>query len=102
MLGFVNSISGEWSAVSIYQGESCLVIYNPTHSVGWQASDVMHELAHLLLDHKPSTVVLSQDGVFAIRSYNQKQEEEVDWLACCLLLPRTALVYCARLRLTYA
>jgi Zn-dependent peptidase ImmA (M78 family) len=85
-----------WSAVSIYQCGRSLVIYNPQHSTGRQASDIMHELAHLVLDHKPTTVILSHDGALVMRSYNQKQEEEADWLAWCLLLPREALVHSSR------
>ena len=85
-----------WSAVSIYQRDRGLVIYNPAHSKGRQASDIMHELAHLVLDHKPATVILSQDGTLVMRSYDQKQEDEANWLAWCLLLPRDALTRCAR------
>jgi Zn-dependent peptidase ImmA (M78 family) len=91
-----------WSAVSVYRGDCGLIIYNPKHSVGRQASDIMHELAHLVLDHKPASVILSHDGALAMRSYNQKQEEEANWLAWCLLLPRDALIYCARLGLSPA
>jgi Zn-dependent peptidase ImmA (M78 family) len=85
-----------WSAVSVYQGDRGLVIYNPAHSKGRQASDIMHELAHLVLDHKPATVIMSHDGNMVMRSYDQKQEDEANWLAWCLLLPRDALTQCAR------
>jgi Zn-dependent peptidase ImmA (M78 family) len=60
----------------------------------------MHELAHLILDHKPTTVILSHDGSLVMRSFNQQQEEEADWLAGCLLLPRDALVHSVKLGLT--
>jgi Zn-dependent peptidase ImmA (M78 family) len=85
-----------WSAVSLYQGDRGLVIFNPVHSKGRQASDIMHELAHLVLDHKPASVILSHDGTLVMRSYDQKQEDEANWLAWCLLLPRDALARCAR------
>jgi len=85
-----------WSAVSLYQGDRGLVIYNPAHSRGRQSSDIMHELAHVVLDHKPATVILSHDGSLVMRSYDQKQEDEANWLAWCLLLPRDALIRCAR------
>ncbi len=88
-----------WSAVSVFRGERGLVIYNPIHSLGRQASDIMHELAHFILDHAPGSVILSPDGALAMRSYDAKQEEEANWLAWCLLLPRDALLRCARLRL---
>jgi Zn-dependent peptidase ImmA (M78 family) len=89
-----------WSAVSIYRGDRGLIIYNSTHSKGRQASDIMHELAHLVLDHQPATLIMSQDGSMVMRSYNQKQEDEANWLAWTLLLPREALMRCKRRGLT--
>ena len=80
--------------------DRALVIYNPEHSSGRQSNDIMHELAHLILDHKPTTVILSQDGSLVMRSFNQQQEEEADWLAGCLLLPRDALVHSVKAGLT--
>jgi Zn-dependent peptidase ImmA (M78 family) len=85
-----------WSAVGIYGPGKRLVIYNPTRSRGRQGSDVMHELAHLILDHKPATLVMSHDGKIAMRSFDRDQEDEANWLGWCLLLPRSALLYCVR------
>jgi len=89
-----------WSAVGIHRPDRTTVIYNPKHSPGRQSSDIMHELAHLILDHKPTTVILSHDGSFVMRSFNQQQEEEADWLAWCMLLPRDALIQSVKLGLT--
>jgi IrrE N-terminal-like domain len=88
-----------WSAVTIERGKATLIIYNPTHSVGRQASDITHELAHLILGHKPSTLIISNDGHLIMRSYDQKQEDEANWLAWALLLPRETLLYCKRIQL---
>jgi Zn-dependent peptidase ImmA (M78 family) len=85
-----------WSAVTIADSGRPLVIYNPRKSEGRRASDITHELAHLVLDHEPGTLVFSQDGGMAMRSFNQKQEDEANWLAWVLLLPREALVLCRR------
>lgn len=89
-----------WSAVSVFIEGAAVVIYNPRHSAGRQASDIMHELAHMILDHQPGAIILSQDGRMVMRSYNQKQEDEANWLAWCLLLPRDALWQCKRSRLS--
>lgn len=91
---------GGWSAVSACIGEIVLVIYNPKHSCGRQASDIMHELSHLILDHQPATIIMSQDGDIAMRTYNERQENEANWLAGCLLLPRDALLLCRRSKLS--
>lgn len=91
-----------WSAVTVNTHAGCVVVYNPVKSSGRQSSDIMHELAHVLLAHQPGTIVLSQDGELAMRSFDQKQEDEANWLAWALLLPRDALVSARRLGLTSA
>ena len=52
----------------------------------------MHELAHLLLGHEPSTVFFAGQESLALRGFNKSAEDEADWLAGALLLPRDALV----------
>lgn len=79
-----------WSAVTVLNPET-IVIYNPNHSPGRRASDISHELAHLVLGHEPGTIILSEDGTMAMRSFNQKQEDEANWLGWSLLLPREGL-----------
>lgn len=91
-----------WSAVSLATDGGGLVIYNPRKSKARQASDIMHELAHFLLDHQPATVVMSQDLDMAIRSFDAKQEDEANWLAWTILVPRDALVACLRQRMRSA
>lgn len=90
-----------WHAVTVVvPGGRTLLIYNPRKSVGRKASDIVHELAHIIQDHKPSTVILSQDGRFSMRTYDQKQEDEANWLGWSLLLPREALIKALRQRLS--
>ena len=81
-----------WSAVTVSAYGRDAIIVNPSHRGGRQASDLMHELAHLLLRHEPSTMVLLDGSDFALRGYNPAAEEEANWLAAALLLPREALV----------
>jgi Zn-dependent peptidase ImmA (M78 family) len=89
-----------WSAVSHVSKGKPLVIYHPRHSKGRQASDIMHELAHIILDHDPGKMIMSQDGRMVMRSYDRKQEEEANWLGWSILLPREAFVSALRLRLS--
>jgi len=88
-----------WSAVSLAINGGWLLIYNPRKSKGRRASDIMHELAHFLLDHKPTTIIMSEELDLAIRSFNKKQEDEANWLGWAVLLPRDALVACLRRRM---
>jgi len=90
-----------WSAVSVVLQGDAIVIYNPKHSPGRRASDIMHELAHFILDHKPATLIVSQDGGMVMRSYDAKQEEEANCLAWGLLLPREALLDARRMKLSF-
>jgi IrrE N-terminal-like domain len=90
-----------WSAVTLLLPSGrALVIYNPRKSKDRQASDITHELAHFILDHKPGTIVLSPDGAIAMRTFDATQEEESNWLAGCILLPRGALLKTRRAGLT--
>lgn len=81
-----------WSAITVSRNGQDAVIYNPTHSASRQSSDIMHELSHLLMGHRPATVLLISSGAVALRSFDRKQEDEAAWLSGCLLLPRPALV----------
>jgi Zn-dependent peptidase ImmA (M78 family) len=89
-----------WSAVSVVQDGTAVIIHNPRHSLGRQSSDIVHELAHLILGHEPARLIMSHDGSFVMRSYDQKAEDEANWLAWSLLVPREGLVACKHQRLT--
>jgi len=81
-----------WSAVTLSTREKGIVILNPAHSRARQASDLMHELAHILLSHDPARIDVAEDGSLVLFTYDKEQEEEANWLAGCLLLPRDALL----------
>lgn len=81
-----------WSAITI-PGKRPLIVYNPSHSTARQNSDLMHELAHILLGHKPTMVFIDPSTGLALRSHDKAQEEEANWLAGCLLLPREVLLH---------
>ena len=89
-----------WSAITVSTFGRDVVIYNPKHFRGRYSSDVMHELAHLVLGHDPTTMFFVGDGDLALRGFNASIEEEADWLAGALLLPRDALVYVKRRGMT--
>jgi hypothetical protein len=94
-----NDRSG-WSAVTVLHATTAVVIHNPNHSPGRQSSDIVHELSHLILGHEPARLIMSNDGSLAMRSYDQKQEDEASWLAWALLLPREGLVTARKNKLT--
>lgn len=81
----------EWSAVAVRVSGQDIIVLNPSHNYSRQSNDLMHELAHIILDHRPSTMYFA--GGVGIRDFNKQQEDEADWLGACLLLPRPALAH---------
>ena len=81
-----------WSAITVSAAGKDAIIVNPRHRRGRYSSDVMHELAHLLLGHEPSTMFFAGQENLALRGFNKSAEDEANWLAGALLLPRDALV----------
>lgn len=85
-----------WSAITLCTGVKDLIIVNPAHGGGRRASDIMHEIAHILIGHDPARVDVTEDGLLILSSYDKQQEEEAKWLSGCLLLPREALLLIRR------
>jgi Zn-dependent peptidase ImmA (M78 family) len=81
-----------WSALTVVVGQKVVVILNSSHSPARQASDLMHELAHRIREHRAQEVEVSAAGLMLLKDYDKVQEEEADWLSGCLLLPREALI----------
>ena len=73
-----------FSAITVFVGGRRLVIHNDSHASTRQASNVTHELSHCVLEHPPSPI-LSPEGC---RHWNSGLEDEADWLAGALLIPR--------------
>ena len=53
----------------------------------------MHELAHIELRHVPARVQVSETGMLLLSEYSEDQEQEADWHAAALLLPRDGLMH---------
>ena len=87
-----------WSAATVVEGNRHAIILNSAHSPARQNSDLMHELAHLIRAHTPARMDVSADGLLLLNTYDRKQEDEANWLAGCLLLPRATLIRSRQLR----
>ncbi len=83
-----------WSGVAIRIGEQTVIIVNSTHPETRQANTLMHEWAHIELRHKPNRVDRSEGGLLLLSDYPAEFEEEADWLAASVLLPRAGLMHC--------
>jgi Zn-dependent peptidase ImmA (M78 family) len=83
---------GSWSAMLVRFGNAPIVVMNTAHSPARQASSLMHECAHLILNHEPVEAGQVANGLLMVSGYRPQQEDEADWLAGALLLPRVVLL----------
>lgn len=81
-----------WAALTMRMGANDLVIYKPVQSLGRRNNVIMHELSHIILGHELAQACLLDDGSLVPGNFSQDQEDEADWLAGTLLLPRPALL----------
>ena len=84
--------SESWSAVTLSWGDRRLAILNSGHSPARQTSSLAHELSHVILNHSSDSTRLSEEGLLFRACYDKEQEDEADWLAGCLLVPRDGLM----------
>jgi len=81
-----------WSAMTLKIGNVFGIVVNPAHQPTRQRSDLMHELAHIELQHVPARVEVSKSGFLLLSDYSEEQEQEADWLGAALLVPREGLM----------
>lgn len=89
---------GAFSACTFSLGDRHIIVVNPLSSAPRRASDIAHEVAHILLRHEVKAV--EQVGSFSFFTCDPDEEQEANWLAGCLLLPRPLLAAAARKRMT--
>lgn len=82
---------GAFSAATFHlPNGSTVVVNNPRNTSARTNSDIAHELAHLLLNHDVRDIQQLAGETFF--TCNPEQETEANWLAGCLLLPRSLLL----------
>ncbi len=81
-----------WSGMTLYEEGMHVVVLNSAHPRTRQTATLMHEIAHITLDHVPTDVSVSPSGLVLLSDYSADQEEEADWLGAALLLPEPVLL----------
>ncbi len=71
-----------------------VIVYNPLRTPERRASDIAHELAHLILEHELSEMQFLNDIPF--RTCRPDQEEQATAFGGTILLPRTLLLAAAK------
>lgn len=94
-----NESDDSWAALTMRIGTENLVLFKPVSSQGRRNNVIMHELAHIILGHELADACIMNDGSLAPGNFDQLQENEADWLAGTLLLPRPALMSIRRRRI---
>jgi hypothetical protein len=83
----------KFSALTVCRGSHRAIFFNHVHSKRRRANSISHEISHIVLEHESRPALT--DG--HRRNWDPAQEEEADWLAGCLLVPRAgALAWFAR------
>jgi Zn-dependent peptidase ImmA (M78 family) len=82
-----------FSAATFEVRGKSFIVTNPLRSSGRRASDVAHELSHLLLEHE-LTEIRELDGV-PFRTCRPDEEEQATAFGGTLMLPRPLLVSAA-------
>jgi Zn-dependent peptidase ImmA (M78 family) len=85
---------GAFSACTFTLENRHIIVYSPLASVGRRNSDIAHEVSHILLGHEVKQVLLV--GGLSFFTCDPDEEQEANWLAGCLLLPRPLLVHAVK------
>lgn len=84
----------EFSAILLYKSEGSLVIYNPKHSKKRVRSSIAHEASHVLCGHP---FLKGKYGrTFLHRDHPKNIEDEANWQAGCLLVPKVGMEWAVR------
>jgi Zn-dependent peptidase ImmA (M78 family) len=81
-----------FSAGTFQLAGKTLIVFNDGNPVDRQASDIAHELAHVLLKH-PFLPILDEMGC---RHFDRELEDQANWLGPALLVSEEAALYIAR------
>lgn len=86
-----------WSALTLKaQSDNTIIIHNHLHSGARQQSNLMHELAHAICEHKKPERYKDISLPFFMRDYDPQQEEEAIYLGSTLQITRDGLLWALR------
>lgn len=95
----MSSSESTWSALcTLTKDDKRIVVHNILHSKARQQSNLMHELAHIILEHELPEVL--QNLPWYMRSYDKVHESEAEYLGAALQIPRNGLL--TKLRAGYS
>lgn len=83
-----------WSALTMLNKEGKrLIIHNPFHAPARQQSNIMHEIAHIICEHRKKPLPEGINLPFGMRDFDKEQEDEAIYLGATLQLSRPCLLW---------
>ena len=89
------SNSDNWSA-AIVRKDPLWIVHNSRHAITRQNSNLMHEFAHVILEHE----MVGCDSNTKIPQRRQQDEDEAVYLGGCLQIPRRGLLWAVQKQMT--
>lgn len=83
-----------FSAMTVFDGTSRVIVHNTAHAPSRQASNLCHELAHGALLHPAKSAL----DAYGCREWDGAIEAEATYLAAALLIPSKAIWWAAKQR----
>jgi hypothetical protein len=96
-LAILERESETWSALALrIDGGPWLVTWNPWHAPTRTRVSVMEEIAHIVLEHKPTSLTPHPTTGLPVRAYSPSKEKEAYGVAAAAVLPYVGLVQLLR------
>jgi Zn-dependent peptidase ImmA (M78 family) len=95
---FMEKKPESFSAITIFDGSRALIIHNDSHSHCRQAADIIHELSHRILGHKPTPVF----NEYGCRYVDENEEKEAEWLGSALQISRDAAFHIVKTGMSFS
>ena len=86
----VNEFSAMWMPNT---GGNKIILHNENHSKKRQQSNLMHELAHIILEHSIPEEYAKLCFQLGLHYYNVEHEQEAKYLGGCLKITRPGLLW---------